>query len=235
MSKEISTPKETSMADLKEQLAAQVAAQAASNEATGGNSIQASHTGFKIPEIGDVASPLNVVILNYASLKTYYDKPYNQNEFRYPACGAIGAGNFDSLVPSDDAPNPISTACNGCEFNEYGSATNGRGKKCTEYKYIAFMLPDAEKDDPIYTARVSPAALKPFGQYISRLTKRYGSSTVEFISELSIIPAGSSVAISVKEVEAIEDPVRLAMYMSRQSEAIDMLLQPIQFAAVDSD
>jgi len=221
------------LANLQEQLRKQAEQQAQAAEATGSNRIKATPAGFEFPEIGTVPAPFDVVILGFVSRKTYYDKPYNPNELRSPACAAVGAVPFDELVPQDDAPDKQAESCKGCPMNEFGTSATGKGKKCTDHKVIAFMLPDAKEDDPIYTASISPSGLKDFNAYISRLNKRYQLPTVAFVTTLNIKPAGASVTISVKEKEPIQDEKYLSMFLGKQQEAMDILLQPIQFEVAE--
>jgi len=222
-------PQNTSMAALHDQLKSQALAQQETSEAVGGTMVKASHTGFTIPGGDEVPAPLSVVVLGYVSKKSYYDKPYNPNEIHAPACAAIGPGTFDSLVPSEGAPNAQNPTCKGCPLNEFGTSNTGKGKMCSDNKLIAFMLPDAEPNDPVYTASISPSGLKDFNHYLGRLNNRYGLPTVAFISELSIKPAGASVTISIKEKEQLQDPAKLGAFMGRQEEAMKMLLTPIVF------
>ena len=229
--KDVTVKAATDMASIAEQLKAQSLAQQDTSEAAGGSLIKASHSGFTVPGVGDVEAPLQVVILGFVSMKTYYDKPYNPNEIHPPACAALGIGTFESLVPQADSPDKVNDTCLGCAFNEFGTSNTGKGKKCSDYKVLAFMLPDAKVDDPIYTVRISPSGLTEFNAYTNRLNKRYQLPTVAFISELGIKPAGASVAITVKELTPIEDAPLLSNFMGRQEEALKMLLEPIRFTA----
>lgn len=227
--KDVAVKKDTGIMTLEEQLRAQAVAQQEVSEAPTGNAIKATHTGFEIPGGDVVPAPLDVIILGFASQKFYYDKPYKPGEINPPACGAISAGPFEGMAPADNTPKPINATCDGCPYNEWGSDTNGKGKKCKDYKAIAFVLPDTKGEGEIYTARISPTGLKEFTGYTSRLNKRYNLPAVAFISQLGIKPAGASVAITVKEVKPNTDEQELHKLLSRQPEAMDMITAPINY------
>jgi len=228
---DVAVKEATDMATITELLKAQALAQQEVSESSGGSTMKASHSGFSIPGIGDIEAPLQVVILGFVSTKVYYNTPYIEGKFRIPACAALGTGTFETLIPAKESPTPVNDTCLGCEFNEFGTATNGRGKMCGDYKILAFMLPDAKAKDPIYLARISPSGLPEFNAYTNRLNKRYQLPAVAFISELGIKAAGQSIAITVKELAPLEDATLLSNFMGRQEEAMKMLLEPIRFTA----
>ena len=232
MSKQEMTEKsqQTALADLRSQLRKEVEAQAEVSEQVAGNQVKASHTGFSVPDIGDdIPAPLDVVILGFVSRKEYYDKPYIQGEIHPPACAAVGPGTFDTLVPQEDALDKQADSCSECPLNEFGTSQTGKGKKCADKKVVAFMLPDAKPDDPIYTASISPSGLKEFNSFLGRLNKRYQLPAIAFVSELGIKPAGASVSITVKEKEPLMSQEDLQKFMARKEEAMETLLAPINF------
>lgn len=231
MTQDLAKKEATALAELQAQLKDQALAQAEYAEGTTGNNIKATHQGFEVPGILEpIPTPLDVIILAFVSRKEYYDTPYDSNNITPPVCAAIGQEKFDSLVPFADAPKKQNETCRGCPMNEYGSAANGRGKKCIDYKMITFMLPDAKVGDPIYTAKISPTGLKDFSNFVSRMTNRYGLPTYAYISQLGTKPAGSSLTITVTEKEPL-DSKTLQMAMSSQAEGLKMLLEPIAFAS----
>ena len=234
MTQDLAKKEATALATLQAQLKEQALVQAEDTEASTGNNIKATHQGFEVPGMLEpVPAPLDVIVLAFVSRKEYYDTPYDPNNITPPACAAIGQHKFDSLVPFADAPKKQNESCKGCVMNEFGSAANGRGKKCTDYKMIAFMLPDAKAGDPIFTAKISPTGLKEFSSFVSRMTNRYGLPTYAYSSQLGTKPAGSSLTITVAEKEPLNSET-LQLAMSRQAEALKMLLEPISFSSEET-
>lgn len=231
MGKDVAVKQSTEVMSLEEQLRAQAIEQQEASEAPSGNSVKATHTGFEIPGGDTVAAPLDVIILGWISQKFFYEKAYKSGEIHPPRCAAISPGTFDGMAPSKETPDPINADCDSCPYNEWGSDPVGAGKKCKDYKAIAFMLPDAKEGSEIYITRVSPTGLKEFNNYTSRLSTRYKKASIQFISQLGIKPAGASVAITVKEVEENTDINQLAYLLSRREEAMKTLLAPINFNA----
>jgi len=220
----------TALANLQEQLKQQVAVQQEATETAFGNTIKTNGVGgLTFSGVGDVETPFKTVVIGYVSRKEYYDTPYVDGEFRAPSCFAVGAGTFDSLIPVAESPNKQSEACQGCPLNEYGTSATGKGKACTEYKYAAVMLPDADEDSPIYLAKVSPVGITGFNNFASRINKRYQLPTFAFEAEMDTKAAGRARTMTFKEVGQLPEE-RVRFFMSKTEEASELLMQKPDFS-----
>lgn len=102
---------------------------------------------FSIRQNGDVKTfdmpALDVVVIAARPTisKVMYPGTYNPKDNSAPVCASI-----DSQVPDyesqavDPATGKCPKNCAGCYFNQFGSATQGAGKACKDYKRLVVML-----------------------------------------------------------------------------------------------
>lgn len=90
---------------------------------------------------------MGVIIVDSIMENAYYDGEYDPSNPQPPLCFAFGRSE-DELVPHErvvEAGNAQSDACEGCQFNEFGSADKGRGKACKNTRRLA-LLPAGKFD-----------------------------------------------------------------------------------------
>lgn len=163
----------TDMASIDAKLAARAAAMR-ENITVAGNNIAIQKNGsFKMPG-GEERTELEAIILDYRYRNQFFPKTYRKGEFTPAACFAVGDVQ-DGMTPSAEAPEPQSTACQGCPRNEFGSALNGgKGKACQNQFLVAVMLPDLGESEEVYTLKASPTAAKALAGYVSKMVDTYG-------------------------------------------------------------
>lgn len=112
---------------------------------------------------------LDAVILDFAYVNSYYDKPYNPNVVEIPGCFAIGRDK-DNLAPHKEAAKPEHTQCLGCPQNEFGSRGDGsKGKACKNSIRLT-LIAAGDLDKPtdkwkIAYLNIPATSLKGFGAY----------------------------------------------------------------------
>lgn len=99
--------------------------------------------------------------------KTFYAGGYNPSaESKAPDCSSA-----DGTYPDANVDNPVSTNCQVCPNNAWGSkisqVTGKKSKACNDYKLIVLAL--AMAPDTAFALRIPAASLKPFASYISKL------------------------------------------------------------------
>lgn len=113
---------------------------------------------------------LDCIVLDFAYVNAYYDKPFNPKAPASPACYAIGRDKGE-LAPHKDAEDKQNDQCAGCEMNEFGSAPDGRrGKACKNGLRLVLMSAsdlsgDIEKADVAYL-NVPVTSVKAFGAFM---------------------------------------------------------------------
>ena len=117
---------------------------------------------FSIPSPGgDIdAKEIEGIIIKVQPVRIYYDKPFGEGDITPPTCfsndGLTGVGD-----PGGD--------CQKCQFNQWDTATKGRGKACSERRNI-FILP-ADSLLP-YVLSVPVMSIKNYKTYLQHLTRK---------------------------------------------------------------
>lgn len=214
---------------IREQLRAQAAAMADRTTPPGGNKILAGNDKmFKLPD-GSKVPELEAVIVDFVTVHSFYERPYDPKNILPPGCFAVGLNPKD-LTPVQESPNLQAETCQVCPMNEFGSA--GEGKACKNSRRLA-LLPlneagdDVDPEAEILILDVSPTALKGFDAYVQGVSRTFQMPPVGVITTITLDP-------NVEYAKAMFGNARpydsLAGVMARQSEAMDMLLQKPDFS-----
>ena len=153
-----------------------------------GNAITTKGKLFTTPDGKSNPGPMRIIVLDFISINTYYDGPYNPNQLKPPVCWAIGP-TIDALAPSPKAPQRQHETCLTCPKNEWGS-DGGKGKACKNGYRLAVCAPDANESTMIMTLGVNKKALSIWNTYVSNLQARFGAQATPafFITEVSFNP-----------------------------------------------
>ena len=131
--------------------------------------VKLSVTGFTDPN-GDVGEKLEVVVVDYTMIHSYFDKAYDPDNIEPPKCYANNR-IFQELAPVEDAPEPQADSCAICPQNRFGSAANGKAKACRNYRLLA-VIPASKIDSaPVWTFSVSPTSTRRWDDYVRELMK----------------------------------------------------------------
>lgn len=181
------------LANLEKQLAKEISEQknelAKSIRQNTGSKISTMGKMFTFPDGRTDQGPINVIIIGWKRIYTYYPDQYDSQNKKPPSCYAIGMAEAD-MKPGDDVPNPEALSCEGCANNVFGSAQVGKGKACKNKYRVAVISPDAEVTDtmsldeiPVYYIEVSPTGLGAFGNYIQSFLDN-NEHPISFISQI---------------------------------------------------
>lgn len=132
---------------------------------------------FRIPDMGETADPISVVILDWVTTRSLYATAYNPNDYQPPSCFAVNAptsegGVVRGMSPVEDSPDKQADSCDECPMNVFGTGRNGTSKACTERRVLAVALNPDDPESPIATIKVSPTALKRFDGYVKLLKSK---------------------------------------------------------------
>lgn len=141
---------------------------------------------------------LRCVILLGCPENQLYDGPFDPNTPQTPICYAFGDPDSDNpedgMKPHEQASDPQSDTCEGCQFNEWGSADQGRGKACKNVRRLLLMTEDAlESADTIAEAevrmlKVSVTSVKNWSKYVHRLEDECERPSWGVITTLKAVP-----------------------------------------------
>lgn len=213
--------KKTSAAvvDVQAMLQAMVAANAKKTAPAGGNAIRVTQDKHLMLPDGSKATEIQVVIIDFTSRNEYYDGAFDKNNIRPPACFAIGDVPSE-LVPSANSPEKQADSCAECPMNQFGSA--GAGKACKNTRVLAVVPADADENDPIWTIKVSPTAIKGFDGYVRNVQRMFGVPVVGVITTISFDENSDYAQLK------FSDPVpneNAGIHLGRIDEAKELLAQ----------
>lgn len=205
----------------EEQLAKEAGEIAKRIAAPSGDRIRFKANAAFITPDGMEGETLEVVIVDFTSSNLFYDSLYDRDNPQPPGCFAIGP-EPSLLVPSPNSPNKQSETCSSCPNNQFGSASNGKGKACKNTRLVALMpsaaLDKPDEDAPIWILSVPPTSLKAFDSYVAMLASRHKTVPVGVVTEISLDPKNTFASPRFDVVRPLQGK-ELGTFMSRREEA----------------
>lgn len=154
----------------------------------GGNSIRVTQNKmFVLPDGTQHPGPIELVIVDYVTVREYYDRPYDKKNPCPPACAAVNRA-VSGMTPMKGVPDKQSNGCDGCAQNKWESGRNGKGKACAENRHLAVLPPDADAKSALITMDVSPTALKAFDAFARSAPNALQMPLWAIITEVSFDP-----------------------------------------------
>jgi hypothetical protein len=184
---------------------------------------------FEMPN-GDILDRIEGVIVDFVYRNEYYSDAFNRKAIKPPICFAISP-IAEGMVPSTNSPQLQSPkGCDACQWNQWGSSPTNNGKACKNTVYMALLPPNATPDDPVWTLKTSPTAIKHFNGYISKLGHTLQKSKDAVVTRIFFDP-GSAYASVRFEAAGINEGY--AETIKRVSEARARLLQEPDLTGVE--
>ena len=158
----------TALVKWEEELAKQAEVAAGMEANVGGGQFFSMQGGqLKFNDNPVPGNQMAVIILDHILENVFYDGDFDPNNPQPPTCFAFGRSDDDmapheTVVAEGQAQNET---CNGCPFNQWGSADKGRGKACRNTRRLA-MIP-AGTLDGIAAAQENHAAEWPFSSILT--------------------------------------------------------------------
>jgi hypothetical protein len=127
---------------------------------------------------GDAVQAVNLVLIrsNENLSKTYYKGKYKEGDNSKPTCWSAGG-----IRPDPNVPEPVSSTCQGCPMNVWGSRVSDEGKKqkaCADVRRMAVIMEHeleaivaGEKsidDALVMLLRVPASSLNPLKDYVEK-------------------------------------------------------------------
>lgn len=230
MSNDLATIANNLPADIRAQLAAQVAGDIERLGSVGGkDTIRVTQDKkFELPN-GDLADEIEVAIVDFVYRNEYYVGTFNRKEIKPPACFAINPIATD-LKPSENAPMSQNEDCATCQQNQYGSSVSGDGKACKNTVYIAVLPLDAGPDSAISVIKTSPTAIRHFNTYVTKIARTAKVPVTAVATKIYFDPGSSYASIRFDAVGP--NPV-YAETASRKEEARHRLMQEPDVSAFE--
>lgn len=191
-----------------------------------------AYDGQEIPD-----NTLPCVILSMVYERTYYTKPFDENNVQAPECFALAEVEA-ALAPHEVVINKQNGSCIGCPKNEWNTDTlrpGSRGKACKERRRLV-LLPTSALASP---EEVKKAELALLGLPVMSV-RNYSAFVNTLASTVQIPPYGAVTVIRVKPdrksqfvvtfepQSVIADPALLNAIRSKREEALRVALTPFE-------
>ena len=202
----------TDMVNIQEQLAQELAELDKTVAPPSGVRISLKGKQFAFPDGKVSPGPINAVILDWRSVNQYYKGAYNPQKIEPPSCYAM-AKDRTGMAPMETAPDPQATACEGCPWNEWGSASGGgRGKACKNQVKIALVPPDATATTPPWIIDVAPSATSGFTNFVNNCKGQFGKLPIQMQVSLDFDPNQDYPKLTFADPEPLPDALVPMMF-----------------------
>lgn len=193
-----------------------------------GDRIKTNGSKSFITPDGMEGTELSVVIVDFVSVNHYYDSPYDRDTPGAPACFAIGP-EPSILIASPNSPSKQAESCAVCAQNQFGSASNGKGKACRNTRLLALVAAGEEAtvggdEQPIWLLSVPPTSLKSFDAYVGQLAGKFKVPPIGVVTSVTMDASIQFTNLKFGMTRALS-PKELQMYMERRQEAQLRLMQ----------
>lgn len=172
----------TNVVSITEQLKKQAAEMNERVAPASGISISIKGGEFRFPDGRKTSDPIEVVVVDFGAMNSFYEGKFDPNNITSPACFALGTNPL-KLVPSEAAPVRQADACTGCPMNEFGS--DGKGKACKNTRTLIVMPPDADADTPLWKISVPPTSTKNWDNYVRQVSSNFQMPPVSVVTTIS--------------------------------------------------
>ena len=219
-------------AEVREQMAAAVAADLARLGSTGGkDAIRITQDKkFQFPD--DTTTDLieNCIIVDFVYRNEYYPGPFNRKEIVAPTCFAVSPEQV-ALAPSRNSPKAQvaeGETCARCQWDKYGSSPQGEGKACKNTIYMALLQTDATDESTMFVIKTSPTAIRYMNQYVAKVGRQANLPLFAVMTRLDFDP---NLPYPSLRFEMVGPNPILAVTTLRRDEARARLLQEPDFSS----
>ena len=179
-----------------------------------GNRISLKGRVFTMPDGSIHAGPIAAVILDFRNHNSFWSTPYNPQQLTDPVCFALSR-EFGDLAPSADATTPQAEHCAVCPRNVFGSAPNGKAKRCKNARRLAIVPPDATLETAPMLLDASPTAISAFESYLLGLATE-GKMPVEVVTLIAFDPASDFPSLRFGKPKPLTDRQLATMIKLRE-------------------
>jgi hypothetical protein len=226
----VSKPSASNIVSIREQIKANLAAQAGKTEG-GSKKIKFDRNTFTLPSGAMFQAPMRAVIVDFNTHHSLYEKNYKAGEISPIICAALG-DNPRAMAPYASIASPQCGDCNGCWANEFKSATNGgNGKACKQVRTLAVMVEDAngviDPKGPIFLMQTNVTANKVFDAFVKSTASIHQLAPVNVVVSLGIDSSNPTWNFVTYDNVTPLDEADMGAFMARLPEAKGMLNEEV--------
>ena len=141
-----------------------------------------------------------VVVLDSIMENNYYNEPFDPKNPKNPTCFAFGRDDKEMRAheASEEPQGAENNSCQGCEHNEWGTATNARGeptkgKACQQRRKLMMIPVDALKGGvaginkaDVAFFKLSVTSVKNWAVYVKTLAAQYEMPPFGFVTKIKV-------------------------------------------------
>lgn len=144
--------------------------------------------GGDTPDEIEATKEIEGVIVDHYPVNAYFENEYT-GEVAPPTCSSMD-GKIGSGEPGG--------SCVSCPLNKYGSADDGKGKKCKNLRRV-YILRSGEILPLLIT--LPPTSIRNFSDYVSKRIVTKGMKTCDVVTRLTLAAEKSSTGIKYSKVQ----------------------------------
>lgn len=144
--------------------------------------------GADNPDEPDFSKEIEGVIVDHYPVNAYFEEEYS-GQAQPPSCSSMD-GKLGIGCPGG--------ACANCPLNKYGSADDGKGKKCKNLRRI-YILRSGEILPLLVT--LPPTSIRNFSDYISKRIVTKGMKACDVVTKMTLTVEKSSSGIKYSKVQ----------------------------------
>lgn len=174
----------------------------------------------------NIGTSMDVIILDYAFIRQWFDVPFDPDNPSIPACYSIQYV-ADGMRPADNAVKPqCDGECHECEYDAWGSDEKGDGKACKEGRRLACMSADKDltKAD-IGFVNIPSASLKDWRGFVSDVEDKLGKEVFAVVTRISFDDDSDFVKLKFDIIDQIDDPAEGTIILEARDNINAQLLE----------
>jgi hypothetical protein len=202
-----------------------------------GNSISLRGGIMKYKDAPIPGNKMNVIILDWAFVNTWYKDDFDPDTPVNPDCFALGkvedqmaAHELSENKQQMDADGDPADKCAGCWANQWASAEKGRGKACKNKRRFIMITEDALEtgisDAQAATMQLPVTSVKGWAGYVTSIKDTIRRPPIAVITEISVVPdAKSQFAVQFRLKDKVDNE-HLDELMAKAKAVQKQLMQP---------
>lgn len=232
------------VANWDEELAAQAAAAAKTEESTATGSFFSVKSGVLTFNDAPIANNQMAVVITDSIIENVcYGDDYDSENPRPPICFAFGRTE-DEMRPHQvcvDAGTAVHETCHGCPNNEWGSADKGKGKACRNIRRLALVPAGTLDKNDNYTEdmdnvgdhenafmKLPVTSVKGYSAYVKSLAASLKRPPHGVVTHIRVVPdPKNQFKITFEALGKVENNA-MGDVMRKHEEAVATIEQPYQ-------
>ena len=238
----IKEAKGTALINWEEQMAADAASSAKMEESTATGGMFSIRAGILSWNDSPVENNQMAAVICDAILENVaYEEEFDADNPSPPRCFAFGR-DADTMAPHKtvfEHDQAVNDKCTGCEYNKFGTADKGRGKKCRNIRRLALIPAGKLTADGKFTAdkagfdvstmgfmKLPVTSTTAFAAYVKQLKASLNRPAYGVFTKIKVVPdTKSQFKVTFEPLGLIPNDL-MGQVFPRHKEAVESIEQP---------